>query len=80
LTNAKLKFSSFEKKDKFYSFSTLLNRFIGHLKFISFTNASNIIASFFNWGENTNNIHKKKKKDDDEEEHRKMLLGSQYDK
>jgi len=74
-----LKFSSFEKKDKFYAFSTLINRFIGHLKFITFTNASNIIASLFNWGEN-NNFPKKKKKEDDEEEHRRMLLGSQFDK
>ncbi len=77
LRNAKLKFSAFEKKDKFYTGGDLLNRFIGHLKFISFTNASNILASFFNWG--GGNVPKRKKRDD-EEAHRKMLLGNQYNK
>lgn len=79
LRNAKLKFSAFEKKDKFYPYEILLNRFIGHLKFISFTNASNILASLFNWGGSTNPNMKKKKKND-EQAQRKMLLGKQFDK
>jgi hypothetical protein len=78
LRNAKLKFSQFEKKDKFYTSNILLNRFIGHLKFISFTNASNILASLFNWGDVSR--HPQKKKKDDEEAHRKMLLGKQSNK
>ncbi len=78
LRNAKLKFSAFEKKDKFYSYGNLMNRFIGHLKLISFTNASNILASLFNWTGSTNGPKKKKK--DDEEAHRRMLLGKQSNK
>jgi hypothetical protein len=73
-----LKFSSFEKKEKFYTSGVLLNRFIGHLKFISFTNASNILASLFNWGD-SNKVTKKKKRND-EEAYRKMLLGKQSNK
>jgi hypothetical protein len=62
LRNAKLKFSAFEKKEKFYSYGVLLSRFIGHLKLISFTNASNILASLFNWTGATNSPKKKKKR------------------
>jgi len=78
LRNAKLKFSAFEKKDKFYTNNTLLSRFIGHLKFISFTNASNILASLFNWGETE--VKPQKKKKNDEDALRKMVLGNQFNK
>jgi hypothetical protein len=74
LRNAKVKFSSFEKKDKFYNEKVLLSRFIHHLKLVSFKNVSNILSSFLNWGEQP--IHSPvKRRKDDEDAQKRMLLG-----
>lgn len=70
-----MKFSSFEKKEKFYNTKIVLNRFINHLKFVCFKNVSNILSSFLNWGTNEPSTPPKIKKKDDEEAYRKMLLG-----
>ena len=76
MKDAKVKFSQFEKKEKFYPSNILISRLINHLKMISLTNLGNFVASIF-WNEKKDVVKKKK---NDEESQRKLLFGSQYAK
>lgn len=75
LKEAKVKFTEFEKKEKFYSSNTLIYRLIHHLKMMGIKNVGNVLASMlFDRNEHT------QKKKEDEESHKKLLFGSLYSK
>ena len=81
---AKIKLQEFEKRDKFYSMSILISRFISHLKYMAITNLGNILSSFFFNSEeksseiNESNVEKKLK--EEEEKQKKLLFGNLYNK
>ena len=75
LKEAKVKFTEFEKKEKFYSNNTLIYRLIHHLKMMGIKNVGNVLASMlFDRNEHT------EKKKEDEESHKKLLFGNLYSK
>ena len=75
LKEAKVKFTEFEKKEKFYSNNTLIYRLIHHLKMMGIKNVGNVLASMlFDRNEHT------QKKKEDEESHKKLLFGNLYSK
>ena len=81
---AKIKLKEFEKRDKFYSLTILISRFISHLKYMAITNFGNILSSFFFTSEEKNSeaneISTKKKLKDEEDKHKKLLFGNLYNK
>ena len=81
---AKIKLHEFEKRDKFYSMTILISRFISHLKYMALTNLGNILSSFFfNPEEKNSEINEssnEKKLKEEEEKHKKLLFGNLYNK
>ena len=81
---AKIKLHEFEKRDKFYSLSILISRFISHLKYMAITNLGNILSSFFFTPEEKsseiNEDAAQKKLKEEENKHKKLLFGNLYDK
>ena len=77
LKEAKIKFSEFEKKNKFYPYNTLIYRFIHHLKIIGIQNVGNVLASFlFTFDDTKQEKSKEKKKEEDDENYKKLLFGN----
>ena len=81
---AKIKLYEFEKRDKFYSMSILISRFISHLKYMAITNLGNILSSFFfSPEEKSSEINEdtaQKKLKEEEDKHKKLLFGNLYNK
>ena len=79
---AKIKLHEFEKRDKFYSLTILISRFISHLKFMAITNLGNILSSFFFTKEDKNETiessDEKKLKEDNK--NKQLLFGKLYNK
>ena len=83
-SKAKIKLYEFEKRDKFYSLTILISRFISHLKYMAITNLGNILSSFFFTSEEKhselNEVSVKKKLKEEEDKHKKLLFGDLYNK
>ena len=81
---AKIKLHEFEKRDKFYSLTILISRFISHLKYMAITNLGNILSSFFFTPEEKssemNESAAEKKLKEEEDKHKKLLFGNLYNK
>jgi len=84
LKNAKLKFTAFEKKEKFYESSKLMLRLIRHLKFVSLKNVPRVLSNLiFGSKKDHEDLdfspkkHQSKQLNESELEilHRKMLFG-----
>ena len=80
--NTKIKMNEFEKKDKFYSLTILITRFISHLKFMALSNLGNILSSFFFESDEKNNdinqIPIEQRLKEEEEKNKKLLFGNLY--
>ena len=72
----------FEKRDKFYSLSILISRFISHLKYMAIANLGNILLSFFFTREEKNETNEStdEKKLKEENKNKQLLFGKLYDK
>ena len=80
LKEAKIKFSEFEKRDKFYPYSTLIYRFIHHLKIIGIQNVGNVLASvLFTFDNSTKENNKEKNKEEEDKNYKKLLFGNLND-
>ena len=79
---AKIKLHEFEKRDKFYSLTILISRFISHLKFMAITNLGNILSSFFFTKEDKNETIESsdEKKLKEEDKNKQLLFGKLYNK
>ena len=79
---AEIKLKEFEKRDKFYSLSILISRFISHLKYMAIANLGNIISSFFFTKEDKNEIYESsdEKKLKEENKNKQLLFGKLYNK
>ena len=79
---AKIKLREFEKRDKFYSLSILISRFISHLKYMAIANLGNILSSFFFTREEKNETNEStdEKKLKEENINKQLLFGKLYDK
>ena len=79
---AKIKLKEFEKRDKFYSLSILISRFISHLKYMAIANLGNIISSFFFTREERNETNEStdEKKLKEENKNKQLLFGKLYNK
>ena len=77
LKEAKIKFSEFEKKNKFYPYNTLIYRFIHHLKIIGIQNVGNVLASFlFTFDDSKKEKNKEKNKEEDDKKYKNLLFGN----
>ena len=79
---AEIKLKEFEKRDKFYSLSILISRFISHLKYMAIANLANIISSFFFTREERNETNEStdEKKLKEENKNKELLFGKLYNK
>ena len=79
---AEIKLKEFEKRDKFYSLSILISRFISHLKYMAIANLANIISSFFFTREERNETNEStdEKKLKEENKNKQLLFGKLYNK
>ena len=79
---AKIKLNEFEKREKFYSLTILISRFISHLKYMALANLGNILSSFFfthdDKIETNESADERQLKEDNK--NKKLLFGSLYDK
>ena len=71
----KLKMRDFEKYDKFYPMSIMINRFVGHCKQELIRNFPSILSSLFS-SNNQQYEHPEKKEKDEEAAKRKLLFGN----
>ena len=78
LKNAKVKFNEFYKKEKFYTFSIMINRFIYHLKLIGLQNLGHVISSILFDNNNKNENENKINKIEEEKKQKKILFGKNY--
>ena len=81
---AKIKLNDFEKRNKFYSLTILISRFISHLKYMAIANLGNILSSFFFEPEEKNSelneANAERKLKEEEDKHKKLLFGNLYNK
>jgi len=81
---AKIKLHEFEKRNKFYSLTILISRFISHLKYMAIRNLGNILSSFFFAPEEKNSEitedAAERKLKEEEDKHKKLLFGNLYNK
>ena len=81
---AKIKLKDFEKRNKFYSLTLLISRFISHLKYMAIANLGNILSSFFFEPEEKNSelneANAERKLKEEEDKHKKLLFGNLYNK
>jgi hypothetical protein len=80
LKDAKLKFTEFAKKDKFYPTTILLHRLIYHLKIIGIKNIGNVLASMLFIKNENEQQSSQSQNNQDEESYKKLLFGSFYHK
>lgn len=80
LKDAKLKFTEFSKKDKFYPTTILLHRLIYHLKIIGIKNIGNVLASMLFIKNENEQQSSQSQNNQDEESYKKLLFGSFYHK
>ena len=78
LKNAKVKFKEFYKKEKFYTFNIMINRFVYHLKLIGLQNLGHVISSILFDNNNNNENEKKIDKIEEEKKQKKILFGKNY--
>jgi hypothetical protein len=76
IPRTKLKFGTFDKQDKFYSFNSMIDRFVSYSKKQLIKNLGAIISGLFSSNDD-NKLYKRKKKDKEEAAHRKLLFGNQ---
>ena len=76
IPRTKLKFGTFDKQDKFYSFNSMIDRFVSYSKKQLIKNLGAIISGLFSSNDDSK-LYKRKKKDKEEAAHRKLLFGNQ---